>query len=320
MNTALSFAGLVVAAFPRLRLERLSGLLLRIADAMRGLGTDRGGMRVEVGGLKDDGTGVKGRWTLIAGHGDGPEVPTIPAYLLTLMILRRQIEPGARPCVGEITMVDIENVSAGLGIDTHRAQEVEQSLFEKVLGESFAELPSVIRKVHDSRISKRFEGRAIVTRGEGMIAKLIGMAFGFPGSGENIPTVVTIERYGEKETWTRQFGSATFRSYLSPAQDNRPGGITERFGFLSFDIDLGAHLGRLYYPVVKGRIGPIPLPRVLTPRSDTVEHQGGEDGRFHFSVKIALPFFGHLVSYSGWLIDPMAPLEATVDVVQLAGE
>ncbi|MEZ2223294.1 DUF4166 domain-containing protein [Rhizobium sp. RCC_161_2] len=309
MNAALSLAGLAVAAFPRLRLERLSGLLVRIADAMRGLGTDRGGMRVEVGGLSADGTGVKARWTLIAGHGDGPEVPTIPAYLLTRMILGGRIEPGARACVGEIAMEDIETVTAELGINTHSVQEVEQSLFERVLGENFAALPSAIRRVHDSRISKRLEGRATVTRGDGIVAKLIGMAFGFPGSGDDIPTTVTIERRGDKETWTRQFGSAAFRSYLSPAPGNRPGGVTERFGLLSFDIDLGERLGRLYYPVVKGRIGPIPLPRFLTPRSDTVEQLGLEDGRFHFSVNIDLPFFGHLVSYSGWLADPMAPLD-----------
>jgi hypothetical protein len=309
MNTALSLAGLAVAAFPRLRLERISGLLLRIADAMRGLGTDRGGMRVEVGGLRADGTGVKARWTLIAGHGDGPEVPTIPAYLLTRMILGGRIEPGARACLGEIAMDDIQNMTAELGIDTHSALEIEQSLFERVLGENFAELPSAIRKVHDSRISKRLEGRATVTRGDGIVAELIGMAFGFPTSGKDIPTTVIIERQGDKETWTRQFGSATFRSYLSPAPGNGPGGITERFGFLSFDIDLGERLGCLYYPVVKGRIGPIPLPRFLTPRSDTVEQLGMEDGRFHFSVKIDLPFFGHLVSYSGWLVDPMAPSE-----------
>ena len=320
MNAALSLAGLLVAAFPRLRLERLSGLLLRIADAMRGLGSDRGGMRVEVGGLMADGTGVKGRWTLIAGHGDGPEVPTIPAYLLTRMILGGRIEPGARACVEEIAMGDIEKVTGELGIDTHSTHEAEQSLFERVLAEKFAELPPATRKVHDSRIFKHFEGRATVTRGDGIIARLIGMAFGFPGSGEDIPTLVTIERCGDKETWIRRFGSATFRSHLSPAPGNRHGGITERFGFLSFDIDLSTRLGRLYYPVIRGRIGPVPLPRFLTPRSDTVEQLGTDDGRFHFSVKIDLPFFGHLVSYSGWLIDRMARSDATIDALQLAGE
>jgi hypothetical protein len=294
-----------VTAFPKLRLARIAGLLLRMADAMRGLGTDRGGMRVEIGGLMADGTGMRAWWTLIAGHGDGPEVPAIPAYLLTRMILKGQTQPGARACLGELAMKDIEHVTAELGIDSGSAQQIERSLFERVLDKNFAALPSAIRKIHDSRIDKRFEGMSAVTRGRGMVVNLVGMAFGFPASGRDIPTIVTIQRDGEKENWTRQFRSAKFCSHLSPAQGKR-GGITERFGFLSFDIDLEARGGCLYYPVARGRIGPIPLPRFLTPSSNTVEHQGSEDGCFHFSVKIALPFFGHLVSYEGWLAEDIA--------------
>jgi hypothetical protein len=202
-------------------------------------------------------------------------------------------------------MKDIEHVTAELGIDSGSAQQIEQSLFERVLGTNFAALPSPIRKIHDSRICKRFEGRSTVTRGRGIAVNLIGMAVGFPASGGDIPTIVTIHRDGEKEIWTRQFGSAKFCSRLSSARRKR-GSITERFGFLSFDIDLDARGGCLYYPVARGRIGPIPLPWFLTPSSDTVEHQGAEDGRFHFSVKIALPFFGHLVSYEGWLAEDIA--------------
>jgi hypothetical protein len=202
-------------------------------------------------------------------------------------------------------MKDIEHVTAELGIDSGSMQQVEQSLFERALGKTFAGLPSTVRKIHDTRIYKRFEGRSTVTRGHGMVVNLIGTAFGFPKSRRDIPTIVTIQRDGQKEIWTRQFGSAKFGSLLSPAQGKR-GVMTERFGLLSFDIDLEARGGCLYYPVARARIGPILLPWFLTPSSETVEQQGLEDGRFHFSVKIALPFFGHLVSYEGWLVEEAA--------------
>lgn len=200
-------------------------------------------------------------------------------------------------------MNDLESVTSKLGVDARGVQEISQSLFERVLGKTFAELPGAVRKMHDSRISKHFEGRATITRGGGIIAKLIGAALGFPGSGENIPTTVAIRRDGDRETWVRHFGRATFKSDMSPAPTNRSGRITERFGFLSFDIDLDARRGRLHYPVARCRIGPVALPRFLTPRSDTVEYRGTEDGRFHFSVKIDLPIFGHFISYNGWLVE-----------------
>jgi Domain of unknown function (DUF4166) len=248
-----------------------------------------------------DGTGMRAWWALIAGDGDGPEVAAISAYLLTRMILAGQIEPGARACIGALPTKDIEHVTAELGIASCSAHQIEQSLFESVLGKNFAGLPSAIRKIHDSRIYKRFEGRSTVTRRRGMVVNLTGKVVGFPESGREIPTIVAIQRDGVTEIRICQFGSARFGSLLSPTQGKRG-------GLLSFDIDLEARDSCLYYPVARGRIGPMPLPRFLTPGSDTVEHQGPEDGRFCFSVKIALPFFDHLVSYEGWLVEDIPHL------------
>jgi hypothetical protein len=177
------------------------------------------------------------------------------------------------------------------------------SLYERALGKAaFDDLPAAIQALHDRRSEKRFTGLATVRRGYGLFGHLIGWAFGLPHAGDNVPTSVTIMRMREGETWERRFGDQVLRSRLSLPADGKPGRITESLGGVSFDIDLDARLGRLYYPVGRARIGRFPLPWFLTPRSDTVEHLTGDD-RFYFSVKVALPFVGHLMTYEGWLLE-----------------
>ena len=50
-----------------------------IADRLRSMGTDRGGMAVNVAGRDAAGRAVRRRWTLIAEAGDGPGIPAMPA-------------------------------------------------------------------------------------------------------------------------------------------------------------------------------------------------------------------------------------------------
>lgn len=96
----------------------------------------------------------------------------------------------------------------------------------------------------------------------------------------------------------RQFGDRTFRSVLRAG----PKGMRERFGPLSFDLDLRAGPDCLEFPVKAGRVLGIPLPRVLLPVSDAVERE--TDGRFTFDVRLSLPLgLGLLVHYQGWLTE-----------------
>jgi hypothetical protein len=182
--------------------------------------------------------------------------------------------------------------------------EQHLSIFELALGTtSFYALPDAIRAVHDRRVAKKFSGFATVRRSQGMFGSLIGWVFGLPQASEGVPTTVSITRSSDGETWERRFGEQVLVSCLSLSRGGRPGRVTERFGVVSFDIDLDARLGRLYYPVGRARIGGIPLPRFLTPRSDTVEHLTGDDNKFYFSVKVEVPLIGHLITYEGWLLD-----------------
>jgi hypothetical protein len=79
-----------------------------------------------------------------------------------------------------------------------------------------------------------------------------------------------------------------------------PSVVRESFGPFGFDMKLNVADGVLSMTIIGWRIGPIPLPAFLAPRSTATETQD-EQGRFRFDVPIALPLIGRLTHYSGWL-------------------
>ncbi|OJY35510.1 MAG: hypothetical protein BGP06_06625 [Rhizobiales bacterium 65-9] len=99
------------------------------------------------------------------------------------------------------------------------------------------------------------------------------------------------------ERWERDFGGRRLRSAQSP---RGPGHISERFWPFTFDVALKACPDRLVMRVSGWRIGPLPLPAGLAPRSAASEDTDA-DGRFRFDIAITLPLIGRLVRYRGWL-------------------
>lgn len=81
---------------------------------------DKGGMAVRVSGIDSHGTPVAMQWSLLAENNDGPNVPTLAAIAATRALLANRIKPGARPCVGVITLRDIEREMANFAISTRR--------------------------------------------------------------------------------------------------------------------------------------------------------------------------------------------------------
>jgi hypothetical protein len=96
-----------------------SGALLRIAEAMRPFGSDRGAMVVEASGLDSTGQKIAAEWRLDAAANLGPFVPVVPALaLLQRMRDGRKPEPGAYPCSGVLGLDELEGLLHSLGIRT----------------------------------------------------------------------------------------------------------------------------------------------------------------------------------------------------------
>ena len=107
---------------------------------------------------------------------------------------------------------------------------------------------------------------------------------------------MTFEPVGASEIWSRQFGSAPFRS----VQYERGGFLFERVGPTTFVFTALASAEGLALRLDGFRVLGVPLPRLLHPVVRTFECE--RDGRYHFEVEARLPLFGLLVRYGGWLM------------------
>ncbi|GHC64398.1 SDR family oxidoreductase [Neogemmobacter tilapiae] len=300
LELSLMHRGLALLGWlPRLRLMKDLTPLARpfrwIADRLAPFGTDQGGMVVQVMGLLPDGTAETRTWTLIAGAGDGPHVPTLPARIL---MPRLNDQPkGARPALASFHLHDLADVSQGLHVTTETTSSAFTMLFPAVLGTDFRRLPPALQDLHHVIDRRHWQGRARISRGKGLLARLVARLMGFPAAQEDGPVAVQMDRRTQTETWTRDFGGHRFRSHLR-CESNCS--LTERFGPLRFQIGLRVVGETLEYPVVRGWCLGLPLPRWFLPVSITREALDPL-GRPTFDVALSHPVTGLIIRYQGWL-------------------
>lgn len=304
LELKLMHGGLLMLSLPvRWGLVRslapLARLLKWAAERLEPLGSDTGGMRLRVAGRSKAGVMELREWVLIAGAGDGPHVPALPARLLYRRLRDGKVAPGARACVAEFPVASIEALMADLNLVTHRATRPIPGLFAQALGPDLHLLPPPLVDLHAVVDVRRWRGEAEVTHGSGLFARLVRAAMRFPPSGRTVGVAVTMERQGDGEVWVRDFAGRRFRSRLT--RNTAGSGVRERFGLLSFDIGLAVRDGQLWYPVIGGRIAGVPLPRAVLPTSTSRESLDA-DGRASFDVAIALPLVGPIIRYRGWLV------------------
>lgn len=221
--------GLVASLAP------LARALKWTAERLEPFGSDTGGMRVRVAGLTQQGRTEARDWVLLAGSGDGPHVPAVPARVLHERLRAGAVPPGARPCVAEFALGEAAAAMADLDISTARTAEPFPLVFAETLGAAFGQLPAAVRDLHTVIDVRHWRGEADVETGSGAMARIIRILTGFPAAGSAIPVAVRMERRGDGELWERRFAGRPLRSRLTRGG---PGLVRERFGPLSFDIAL----------------------------------------------------------------------------------
>jgi saccharopine dehydrogenase-like NADP-dependent oxidoreductase len=120
------------------KLTAFLGPILWLSQRLEHLGSDRGAMAVEVVGLLD-GEPLRRRWNIIAHHGDGPFIPAVPARA----IIRKcaSVRPGARPCLFDLNIPEIESALAGLSVQTSSFTAQAPTLFQRALEKRWKKLP-----------------------------------------------------------------------------------------------------------------------------------------------------------------------------------
>lgn len=112
-----AIAGLRRAGLP-LPMEALAGVFARAGRWFDRFGSDLGGMRVELRGLRE-GRVQALHWDLTAPMLHGPEIPCLAAVLLARRLARGEALPiGAQACMGLLTLAEFETGFAAWQIES----------------------------------------------------------------------------------------------------------------------------------------------------------------------------------------------------------
>lgn len=266
----------------------------RIGAVLALMGSDVGLMVVTVTG-RAQGRSVERRWRLIARNGDGPFIPGTAVRAL----LRKSgaVATGARACIADVTLDEMSDAMSDLPVASDTVEIEAPALFESALGSALLELAPSVRRLHDVADIESYSGRARVERGSGLMARLTAAVFGFPDAAADVPVSITIQHTQRGERWERNFNGRRFCSSLS--RSARRGRIRERFGPMTFELELPVEEGAMRLPVRRGWFLGVPMPSWLLPRSEAREYEA--DGRFCFDVGLYAPFgAGLIVRYVGW--------------------
>jgi len=278
--------------------RKSAGLLLWLSSLLRPFGSDRGGMFVEALGRDADDVPARAEWTLVSPPVVGPFTPTLPALAMARKLLDGEaISPDARACVGMLSLDDLREDFERLGLKTGIACETMLGPFQMALGAAFDALPAAVKSAHRQGPVSRFVGRAEVA-GANAFTWLPARLFGFPRKSADAPVRVTKRLTAPGcEIWEREIGGSRFRSEITYAGQSR---VTEKFGPFTFTLALLASDERLIMSISEWRMGWLPLPAFLAPRSVASESVS-DTGAFTFDVPIAAPLLGRLTRYKGEL-------------------
>ena len=285
-------------------LDALIPPLLKARQLTRIPTSSSGGMLVDICGLDGDGVMTQTKWALVAHQDHGPNIPILPAAATIRKLLLGSPKPGADFAHAVLSPADIQGEMQCYDIKTTTSVvHTKQSVFENALGPyGVKALPQKLQQFHDATGPVLWSGQANVTRGTGALSQLIGWIFRFPRSGKAVPVTVTIDRKQSPqgrpiEVWTGTFAGKSMTSTLSTLGE---GLIFERFAPFTFGLRLEQGAKRIQMPVESWKIGTLPLPGLLAPRSQTKEYVD-DDGGYQFDVRLSGPLVGLLVHYHGWL-------------------
>jgi hypothetical protein len=173
-----------------------------------------------------------------------------------------------------------------------------EGLFPSLMGSEFTRLAPAVRAVHGGR-SLTLHGQADVSRGKSLVAQVLCLFGRLAQDQARSPVRVEIEANGNREVWTRHFGSSPrMRSVLTV----RDGTLCERFGPAALQFSLSAEQGCVAWRPVKARVFGMPLPAKWLAEIHARAFERA--GIYVFDVKVALPRVGTIIEYRGQLEAP----------------
>jgi len=111
--SSLHFGMVLMASLAKFGLiqnwEKYTDQIVAASDWFIKLGTDTGGMRIDISGLDHQHNSKKIQWLLCATNGVGPYIPTLAAIILAKKLIAEDIsQRGASPCLGMFSLEEFD--------------------------------------------------------------------------------------------------------------------------------------------------------------------------------------------------------------------
>jgi hypothetical protein len=176
-----------------------------------------------------------------------------------------------------------------------------QSAVETWLGDALDQLAPPLQRLH--REGGVLLGTVQVELGTGIarwIGRRIARRFGMSGIEGAQVLQVSIRNTPHALHWRRRFNSArAFESVFRPVGSYPQGYWVEETAAMSLRLKVELDKGSWRWHHVGTRLMGMPVPSWLAPRVVAVKSAVGPE--YRFSVDIALPLIGHVLSYAGTL-------------------
>lgn len=140
------------------------------------------------------------------------------------------------------------------------------TLYRRILGPAFDQLPPALRQFHDLPEGGRGTGTFRVTRGQGWFRNLLAGAIGLPAQAEQVPVRLQVVVEGDRERWLRDFAGHRVVSL----QWEYRGLLIEKMGPVSTAFRLVVEQEALRFEMAGAWLLGIPLPRALSVRVEAI--------------------------------------------------
>jgi hypothetical protein len=187
----------------------------------------------------------------------------------------------------------------GATLSTVRHENAPPSLYARVLGTSWLQLPEPLRLAHAPQSTSRARGRLRITHGRSDVARWLARLLRLPRESDAAETRLVIASRVDGEHWCRTFDDRRLDTVQYEAGECL---LAERIGVLEFRFRLEASEGSLLFhqldaALVCGSIR-LPIPAAWAPRVEAREDSAGAH-RIGVHVRVVLPALGPLLTYDG---------------------
>jgi len=288
---------LLSVAAPRVDFTRFARPIMAMSTWFQSLGTDDGGMRVDMRGRQADGSHKQVTWSMFAGDGHGPNTPIIPTSVLARLAVQGKLRPGARTSMGEVTLAQFREEVKGYNFSFHTDRHAVQRSIRSAFSDDVVPLlPPFMLRFHVD--GARVCGVLNVTRGDSILSNILATLGGLPPAMTEAKTTV----HSDGRTWRRRFGQFGMVSHL-----HYEGGLVmETFNVFGFvPVRFGFHWRE--QPDMKGFthttkrmwVMGVPVPRALMLTADGCTRGHAHDSGWEVEVNVVAPWVGRLVRYQG---------------------